>query len=63
MEAELAALEEKIKLAAGLCRQLRDENRELRRQLAALAEGNQQLADRIEGARSRLENVLQQIPE
>lgn len=63
MEAELAALETKIRLAAELCRRLRDENRELRRQLAALADGNKALADRMEGARGRLELVLRQIPE
>lgn len=63
MEAELAALEAKIRQAAALCQQLRDENRELRRELAALSEGNKQLAERIEGARGRLENVLRQIPE
>lgn len=63
MEAELAALETKIRQAALLCQQLRDENYELRRQLAALADGNKQLAERIEGARGRLENVLRQIPE
>lgn len=63
METELAALDAKIKQAALLCQQLRDENHELRRQLAALADGNKQLSERIEGARGRLENVLRQIPE
>lgn len=63
MEAELAALETKIKLAAALCQQLREENRELRRQVALLSDGNKQLADKLESARGRLENVLRLIPE
>jgi len=63
MEAEFAALETKIKLAAALCQQLREENRELRRQVALLADDKKQLADRIETACGRLENVLRQLPE
>jgi hypothetical protein len=63
MEAELVALERKIELAAALCQQLRQENRELRHQVALLADSNKQLASRIESACGRLENVLRQIPE
>ena len=63
VEAELAALEEKVKQAVVLCQRLRDENRELRQQLAALTGENARLAERVDGARDRLENLLRQIPE
>ena len=63
MDAELAALEEKIRLATTLCHRLRDENRLLRKQLAALENDRQQLSEKIDGARSRLEGLLQRIPE
>lgn len=63
MDAELAALEEKIRQVSDLCRRLRDENRELRRELATLAGDKHQLSDRLEIARTRLEALLEQIPE
>ena len=63
MDSELAALEEKIRQAAALCRQLKDENRDLRSQLASLASDRTRLADKVDGARARLENLLKQIPE
>ncbi len=63
MDTELAALEEKIRQAAQLCQRLRDENRGLRQQLAAMLSDKKQLAQKIDGARSRLENLLKQIPE
>ena len=63
MDAELAALEEKIRQAAALCRQLRDENRDLRSQLATLATDRSRLTEKVDGARSRLEMLLKQIPE
>lgn len=63
LEADLAALEEKVRLTAELCRRLRDENRDLRRQIALLEGDRRQLEDKIDGARSRLENLLQRIPE
>lgn len=63
MDAELAALEEKIRLATTLCHRLREENRDLRQQLVALESDRRQLSDKIDGARSRLEGLLQRIPE
>jgi cell division protein ZapB len=63
MDAELAALEEKIKQTAALCKQLREENRELRTRLAVLASDKNRLAERVDGARARLETLLKQIPE
>jgi cell division protein ZapB len=63
MESELATLEDKIRQAARLCQRLRDEVRGLRQQLAALQGDKRQLAEKIDGARSRLEHLLRQIPE
>jgi cell division protein ZapB len=63
MESELATLEDKIRQAARLCQRLRDEVRGLRQQLAALQGDKRQLAEKIDGARNRLEHLLRQIPE
>jgi cell division protein ZapB len=63
MDAEFAALEEKIRQAAQLCQRLRDENRGLRQQLATTLGDKKQLAEKIDGARNRLENLLKQIPD
>lgn len=63
MDAELAALEDKIRQATSLCRRLRDENRDLRLQIAALEHDRRNLSEKIDGARTRLEGLLQRIPE
>ncbi len=63
MDAELVELENKIRQAAALCVRLRDENRDLRAQVAALAGDRRQLAEKLDGARARLESLLKQIPE
>jgi len=63
MDAELAALEEKIRQAAALCKRLKDENRDLRSQLATLATDRSRLTEKVDGARLRLETLLKQIPE
>ena len=63
MDTEITALEEKIRQTAQLCQRLRDENRGLRQQLATILTDKKQLAQKIDGARSRLEHLLKQIPE
>jgi cell division protein ZapB len=63
MDIELAALEEKIRQTTQLCRRLRDENRDLRQQLAELESDRKRLSEKINGARDRLEGLLQRIPE
>jgi cell division protein ZapB len=63
MDSELETLEHKIRQAAQLCQKLRDENRDLRQKLAAVQGDKKQLSEKIDGARSRLENILKQIPE
>ncbi len=60
---ELNALESKIAQVAALCQSLRTENAQLRQQLAA-AEGNKRaLTERMDSARSRLEQLAAQLPE
>ena len=51
MEAELNALEERVRRAAELCRLLRDENLGLRQQVARLEDDKRSLAERMDGAR------------
>lgn len=63
MEAELSALEERIRQAVELCQRLRAENTDLRQRLAKLESDNKRLADKVNGARERLEGLLRQIPE
>jgi cell division protein ZapB len=60
---ELNALESKIAQVAGLCRALRNENRDLQQRLTALEADRKQLVDRMEGARVRLESLVEQLPE
>ena len=63
MDAELNALEERVRRAAELCRLLRDENLGLRQQVARLEDDQRSLSERMDGARDRLESVLKQLPE
>ncbi len=63
MEAELKSLEDKLAQIVKLCRQLREENHQLRQEVATALNANRQLEDKIGGAAKRLESLLQQIPE
>jgi cell division protein ZapB len=63
METELKSLEEKINRFIELCQRLRADNQELRQQLASALNENRQLEEKISSATSRLENLLNQIPE
>ena len=63
METELKALEEKLDELVGLCQRLRVDNKQLRQQLAQVLNDNKRLSDKISGAKSRLETLLNQIPE
>jgi cell division protein ZapB len=60
---ELNALESKIAQVASLCRTLRAENAQLRQQLAKLEGDQKGLVERMESARSRLEQLAEQLPE
>jgi uncharacterized protein (TIGR02449 family) len=63
MDAELSALEEKVRQAVDMCQRLRDENVDLRQQMAQLTNENKRLAEKVSGAKSRLEHLLKVIPE
>jgi cell division protein ZapB len=63
MEAELKSLEEKITNFVELCQRLRQDNHELRQQLASALNQNRLLDEKIGNATGRLENLLNQIPE
>ena len=60
---EFNALESKIAEVASLCRTLRAENVQLRQQLATLESDRASLAQRMESARGRLEQLAGQLPE
>jgi cell division protein ZapB len=60
---ELNALESKIAQVAGMCRSLRNENRELQLRLSALEAEKRQLVERMGSARERLESLVGQLPE
>ena len=63
MDAEFKSLERKLTQFVELCQRLRDDNQQLRQQLASAISDNKQLADKIGTATNRLENLLNQIPE
>ncbi|MBU0593707.1 MAG: hypothetical protein KKH74_08235 [Gammaproteobacteria bacterium] len=63
MQAELKSLEEKVTQIARMCQQLRAENIQLRQQLASAQNQSKLLGDKIHGAQTRLEALMEQIPE
>ena len=63
MDAEFKSLERKLNQFVELCQRLRDDNQQLRQQLASAINDNKQLADKIGTATNRLENLLNQLPE
>ncbi len=63
MDAELAALEEKLAQVVQRLKLLREENRDLRQQLAARTDENARLSEKLNAARTRIEALLKQIPE
>jgi len=63
MQAELDALEGKLALILERYRGMREENLRLRQQLVAMENSNKQLSDRLAEARSRVESLLNHIPD
>ena len=63
MEPELAALEERIAQLVQRLKALRDENRDLRQQLATRTDENARNFEKLAAARTRIEALLKQIPE
>ena len=63
MDSELAALEEKLSQVVQRLKVLREENRDLRQQLATRTDEGARLAEKLAAAKSRIEALLKQIPE
>jgi uncharacterized protein (TIGR02449 family) len=63
MDSELSALEAKVEQAVQQLKQLRDEGRELRHQLATRTDENSRLAEKLAAAKARIEALLKLIPE
>ena len=63
MHAELDTLEAKIRQVAELCHTLRRENITLRQQLLAAQQDNKQLTTRLDAAKTRLQSLLETLPE
>jgi cell division protein ZapB len=63
MDAEFKSLERKLHQFVELCQRLREDNQQLRQQLASAMSDNKQLTDKIGTATNRLESLLEQIPE
>lgn len=63
MDAEFDTLDGKIDQILQLCQRLKGENKELRLQLATAQNDIQLLEGKVDGARTRLEVLLRQIPE
>jgi len=63
MQNDLDILEGKLAQLIAMTTRLRDENHQLRQELAAARNQNQQYSDRIEAASDRLEALLHDIPE
>ena len=62
MEAEFDSLEGKVSQFAQVCERLRAENVELREQLSAAQNDAKRLAEKIDGAKTRLESLLVRLP-
>jgi cell division protein ZapB len=63
MEADLKSLEQKLTQFVELCQRLRTDNQQLRQQLASAMNDNKLLTEKIGTATSRLESLLNQVPE
>ena len=63
MDPELDVLEAKLAQLVQRLEALRDENRELRQQLATRTDESARLGEKLGAAKSRIEALLKQIPE
>ena len=63
MNAEFDTLDGKIDQFLQLCQRLKTENKELRLQLASAQNDVKRLEDKVDVAKTRLETLLDQIPE
>lgn len=62
MDKELAALAQKIQLAAELCQRLRKENQNLRQELAAAQQKVKLMNTRLDEAKTRVESLIDSLP-
>ena len=63
MDSELSGLEQKVAALLADYNRLRAENESLKRELGRATEQNRGLAARIAAATSRIDTLLQQLPE
>jgi cell division protein ZapB len=63
MDSELSALEERLAQVVARLKALREENRDLRQQLASRTDENARNSEKLAAARARIEALLKQIPE
>ena len=63
MDSELSALEERLAQVVARLKALREENRDLRQQLATRTDENARNSEKLAAARTRIEALLKQIPE
>ena len=63
MDAELAALEERVETLIAFTRELQDANDILRRELLALQERNRDLNGRVAQASARLDELIAKVSE
>jgi cell division protein ZapB len=63
MDAEFDTLDSKIDQFLQLCQRLKSENKELRLQLVSAQNDVKLLQGKVDGAKTRLEALLRQIPE
>jgi len=62
VDAEFNSLEAKVAQFVSLCERLRAENLALRQQLLAAQNDAKRLNEKIDGAKSRLEGLLNRLP-
>lgn len=62
MDADLNALEEKVARLVALCQSLREENVQLRQDLAQAQDDTRQLRENVTQATTRLEALIERLP-
>ena len=62
VDTELASLEAKVAQFVTLCERLRAENTSLRQQLAVAQSDAKRLNERIDGAKTKLEGLINRLP-
>lgn len=62
MDADLNALEEKVARLVALCQSLREENVQLRQDLAQAQDDTRQLRENVTRATTRLEALIERLP-